>query len=95
MQAAQPKPVWGVIQAFGHADPKHDWVLPTPEEIRCMAYVAVVEGAQGLLFYSHGRKGDPFYIRDHAEHWAFVQRLGAELQTLSPVLLSPAVQRPA
>jgi hypothetical protein len=48
-----------------------------------------LEGAQGILFYSHGRKGDPFYIRDHAQHWAFVQRLGAELRGLSPVLLSP------
>ena len=82
--------MWAVIQAFGHADPKHDWVLPTPNEIRCMTYTAVIEGAQGILFYSHGRKGDPFYIRDHAEYWAFLQRLGAELQTLSPVLLSPA-----
>ena len=55
-----------------------------------MVYAAVIEGAQGILFYSHGRKGDPFYIRDHDEHWAFVQRLGMELQILSPVLLSPA-----
>ena len=90
MRAAQPKPVWAVIQAFGHADPKHDWVLPTPDEVRCMTYIAIVEGAQGILFYSHGRKGDPFYIRDHAAYWAFVQRLGTELQTLSPMLLSPA-----
>ena len=91
MRAAQPKPVWAVIQAFGHADPKHDWVLPTPEEIRCMTYISVVAGAQGILFYSHCRKGAPFYICDRTEHWAFVQRLGSELQTLSPVLLSAAV----
>lgn len=91
VQAAHPKPVWGVIQAFGHADPKHDWVPPTPEEIRCMAYLAVIEGCQGILFYSHGRRGDPFYVREHPEHWAFMQRLGAELQALSPVLLSPVV----
>ena len=57
-----------------------------------MTYIAVIEGAEGILFYSHGRKGDPFYIRDHDEHWAFVQRLGRELQTLSPVLLTPAAK---
>ena len=71
--------------------PKKDWVLPTPEEIRCMTYVAVIRGAQGILFYSHARKGDVSYIRDHPEHWAYLRQLGKELQTLSPVLLSPAM----
>lgn len=56
-----------------------------------MTYVAILQGARGILFYSHARKGDPFYVREHPEHWAYLQRLGAELQALAPVLVSPAV----
>jgi hypothetical protein len=91
MKAVRPKPVWLVIQAFGYDDQKKDWTLPTPQEMRCMTYLAVIQGAQGILFYAHARKGDSFYVRDHPEHWACLQQLAAELLTLSPVLLAPAV----
>ena len=91
--AARPKPTWAVIQAFGHDDPKKDWVLSTADEMRCMTYAAIINGAQGILFYSHARKHDPFYVRDHPEHWAALQRLGAELMTLAPVLLAPPAKQ--
>jgi hypothetical protein len=79
LDAASPKPGWAVTQAFGYDDPKKDWVLPTPGELRCMAYTAVVTGAQGLLFYAYSQK--------NPEYWADVERLAGELSSLSAALL--------
>lgn len=46
-----------------------------------MAFTAINTGAQGILYYQ--------YSTTNAEHWAALQRSGAELVTLSPVLLLP------
>jgi hypothetical protein len=86
MALARPKPVWLVIQAAGFDDPNKAWVLPTPQEVRCMTYVGIIQGAKGILFWSY------YYLRlSYPEHWQYIQDLGAELNLLSPVLLSPAV----
>ncbi len=80
-----PKPVWAVIQVFGAGQ---QWKQPTQEELRCMTYLALIHGAQGLAFYMYGRPGDSYYIREHPEHWRAVKALAAELDGLSPVLLA-------
>ncbi|MDW8105484.1 MAG: hypothetical protein RMK92_10775, partial [Armatimonadota bacterium] len=54
VRAARGRPVWGVIQAhrLPPAHSRHRY--PTPEEVRCMAYLALNHGAKGLLFYAWG-----------------------------------------
>jgi hypothetical protein len=51
---AHRRPVWLVVQAF--ASPFHwpvqRWLMPTPEELRAMAYAGVVAGATGLLYFA-------------------------------------------
>jgi hypothetical protein len=55
------EPVWAIIQVF-------DWKefsleatregiarLPTPVEVRAMAYLAIAAGAKGLVFYTGGQ----------------------------------------
>jgi hypothetical protein len=82
-----PKPVWTVVQAFGAGK---EWKRPTPQEERCMTYLTVANGAQGILFYMYGRPGDSYYIRENPDHWDCTRRLAAELDQLSAMLLAKA-----
>jgi hypothetical protein len=84
------KPVWAIPQAFdwnvwknGRIDKIH---RPTPEEERCMTYLAVVHGAKGIIYWAH--TGSKYYIHDYPEHWAAVKKIAGELRDLSPVLLT-------
>lgn len=87
---ADKKPVWAIIQAF-------DWKecsaearrvgtarLPTYEEERYMAFLAIVHGAKGILFYRYNR-GDAHDF----EHWKGLKRLARELARVSYIFLSP------
>lgn len=85
------KPVWAIPQAF-------DWAMwhtgkingvhrPTPEEERCMTYLALVHGAKGIIYWAH--TASKYYIRDYPDHWAYMKKLAGELHDLSPVLLTP------
>ena len=55
-----------------------------------MAYLSAINGAKGIIFYMHGRKGDSYYIREHDDHWRYLAGLGAELREMSPILIAPA-----
>lgn len=59
---------------------------PTFDEIRCMAYQCIVNGSRGLIFYSYfDLKRDP---DGYESRWADVKRLGKEIKSLIPILLS-------
>lgn len=45
------KPVWAILQAYGQLAGGR-WRFPSPTEVRCMAYAAVVHGATGLCWFS-------------------------------------------
>ncbi len=49
--AAQPRPVWAVLQAFAAAGPPARR-LPSPAEARALAYGALVLGASGLVWFA-------------------------------------------
>ncbi len=97
------KPVWAVIQAFDWSDASQEarrtgWARwPTFEEERCMAYLAVINGAKGILFFRFCGEGE----HDPA-NWRGLKRLARELRELSPILMlrtqeamvSPDVQPP-
>jgi hypothetical protein len=106
------KPVMAVIQTFGwyqynkalpdrgrtptEAD-LQSGRAPTAVETRNMAYQAIVNGANGLLFYCYY---DLRVLPQYKEYWAQLKTLAAEIKTLSPVLLStrkttPVVCHPA
>ena len=95
IEAIKGKPLWVVPQAFdwsvwhtGKVDQVH---RPTPEEERCMTYLAVVHGAKGIIYWAH--TGSKYYIHDYPEHWAAVKKIAGELNYLSPVLLRPDSKR--
>lgn len=89
------KPVWGVLQAFdwnvwrkGRIDGVH---RPTPEEERCMTYLALVHGAKGIIYWAYA--SSKYRMNDYPEHWAAMKALAGELRTLSPALLVPDSKR--
>ena len=95
VKAIEGKPLWVVPQAFdwsvwhtGKIDKVH---RPTPEEERCMTYLALVHGAKGIIYWAH--TGSKYYIHDYPEHWASVKKIAGELSYLSPVLLTPDSKR--
>lgn len=87
------KPVWVVPQIFA-------WSIysgkeerePTMGEKRCMAYLALIHGANGLIFYSYfdlfrdvgGKRAEPEVFE---RRWSEVRQLGKELSSLLPMLL--------
>lgn len=54
VKAAKRRPVWGAIQSHRQPPPNSQNRFPTPAETRCMAYLALNNGAKGLLFYAWG-----------------------------------------
>jgi hypothetical protein len=85
--AGTKKAVWMVPQAHNlglYSKEKQD--SPTFEQMRCMAYQCLVNGANGLIFYSYpDLKRDPSGFESR---WNDVKRLGTEIKSLMPILLS-------
>jgi len=73
------KPVWLVNQSFGDE---------TPEQLRAMAYLSLVKGARGILWYpwddgAEQKKGLKYHPHLHAP----MKSLIAEIKELTPLLL--------
>ena len=82
------KPVWMTLQAFAWihlSKPDHPAaVYPTYEELRFMAYDAVMNGATGVWFW-----GTDHIVKD--EFWDVLLKTTAELRDISAVLVCPTV----
>jgi hypothetical protein len=95
VQSLKPVPVWAVVQAFGVTSAedvakttgRSQWVLPTPEEERLMCYEAILQGAQGILFYQYLGQ-----VRRRTEFGNYILQLGAELRSLTHAFLAPSVK---
>lgn len=87
--ASAGRPFLAIIQAFDWSAFPHlirgDQPLrgPTHDELRCMAYLSLFQGARGILFYSY--LADAWKIREHPEMWAAVTGLAAEIKDLAPI----------
>jgi hypothetical protein len=82
------RPVWIVLQYFPLTS-AGGW--PTEAELRTMSWMAIVEGARGLLYWSYGERGlawvkDP---REREQKWAELVRVTKEIKAMEPVLLVP------
>ena len=95
------KPVWVVPQGFAwyqfnstNPDRAH---IPTDEELRtgrapnyeesrCMAYLAIANGAKGLVYFSYYNLR---VLPNYEELWSGLKKIAREVEVLSPVLLSP------
>jgi hypothetical protein len=82
------RPIWMVIQYFPLTG-AGGW--PTYDEIRAMSWMAIVEGAQGLFYWSFGNKGLA-WVKDPAERerrWQDLVRVTREIKGLEGALLAP------
>ncbi len=82
------RPVWTVIQFF-RLDLEGAW--PTQQQLHDMSWMAIVEGATGLFYWTYGAVGLS-YVTNPVEHAALYQELinvTTEIKSLEPVLLSP------
>ncbi|MGA1795145.1 MAG: hypothetical protein ACMUIL_04710 [bacterium] len=71
--------IWAVIQAFGGDEyAAQGWpVFPTYDEMRSLAYLAIVHEARGLFFFSHRS------ARAEGDRWGTLVRVVDELRRLS------------
>jgi len=77
--------IWAVIQAFGgERYIKEGWPRrPTFEEMRCLTYLSVIHGAQGVFYFSCPE------VRKDAASWAGLQKIVGELRELRTWLVLP------
>jgi hypothetical protein len=82
------KPILPVLQIFvWEAKDRY----PTPAELRCMAFLCLVEGAHGIGYYSYGSvTGRPktTIAAAQPELWKSVKKLNHDIAEIGPQLLS-------
>lgn len=92
------KPVWALIQATGNSwatdrslDDQTEGRLPTVQEIRALVYLAVIHGADGILYYAtnltSSDKQRNFNLRQDAPHlWEGISVINQELTALGTAI---------
>ncbi len=82
--------VWAVLECTRISNPD---LKPTPEQVRAEAWMAIVHGCRGLVYFVHQFK--PTFIEAallaDPEMLAAVTALNAQIQELAPVIHSPTV----
>jgi hypothetical protein len=72
---------WPFIQTFG--GPTTDggkWALPTPQEVRCMTFLALAHRATGILYFSYWPQG--------GETWRSLPNLNREVEQIARWLVA-------
>ncbi len=103
---ANRKPVWIALQCYTTRSTEESTAgrdllprLPTIDELRCMGYLALAEGARGLLYYAFD---DTYYNRggirgvnlaaEFPEFWAGMKGLMGELRAHEAIWTAPYAQ---
>lgn len=74
-------PCWPFIQAFGGTGTDGGkWALPTPQEVRCMTFLALAHRATGLLYFSYWPQG--------GQTWRSLAELNREVAQIVPWLIA-------
>ncbi|CAN5893650.1 hypothetical protein BH11VER1_BH11VER1_01490 [soil metagenome] len=92
---ADRKPVWTVLPQYGAK-------VPTREELRCMSWLAIASGANGLGFFAWDeRQRDAgtgelkgWFTPEHPEQIEDLRAVLKELRSLEQVLLAPGAAQP-
>lgn len=80
------KPIWVGIQAY--KKPRSDGRYPTPQEYRAQAYLGVIAGARGLMYYGGSVTGG-ILLDPKAGHWEELKQLVRELRGMASTFMSP------
>lgn len=88
--AGGQKTVWNVIECTSIGDPKRK---PTPGEVRAEAWMSLIHGSHGLIYFVHQFK--PVFreaaLLDDSEMLAAVFALNRQIAELAPILNSPTL----
>lgn len=85
------KPVWTIIPQYQYYE--NDNKRPSEQELRCMSYLAITSGAQGLGVYAWDdrnaitKKG--WYTKEHPEDLKILETVIGELNAMQNVLIIP------
>lgn len=85
------KPVWVGLQSYKKPGP--DGRYPTPAEYRAQAYLAVIHGARGLMWYGGSVTGGVF-LNPEEGRWDELKRVVRELNDLAAVLMGRSLEAP-
>lgn len=90
-EASSPQqPIWAVLQAFdsSYFSEKKEPGLrpPTYDELRCMTWQAIVQGATGLFYFCYDMGA--YKIYEHPETWTALKKVVAEVREFVPVLVA-------
>ncbi|MEO6436036.1 MAG: hypothetical protein ABIP55_09770 [Tepidisphaeraceae bacterium] len=85
--SATKKPLWVGIQCY--KKPGEGARYPTPQEYRTQAYLAIVSGAKGLMWYGGSVTGGLF-LKPEEGHWDELRVLLRELRDHEDFLLAPS-----
>jgi hypothetical protein len=85
------KPIWVGVQSYKKPNPGARY--PTPAEYRVQAYLALIHGARGLLWYGGSVTGGLF-LSPREGHWEELKKLATELRALAPVFMAPSGDPP-
>jgi hypothetical protein len=80
------KPLWITLQAFSEPPA---FTRPTFMQVRCMTYLALLRGANGLLYFLYGYPGCPAgepMPDAYPSLWGEFPRLAREIPALLPIL---------
>jgi hypothetical protein len=84
------KPLWVGVQSYKKKESRY----PTPGEYRAQAYIALIHGAKGLMWYGGSVTGGLFLAPEEG-HWADLRQLVRELRDRQEIFLAPTAPAPA
>ena len=85
------KPIWVGVQSYKKPQP---WArFPTPVEYRAQAYLSMIHGAKGVMWYGGGVEGG-IYGDLQEGHWDDLKKLAKELKEMSPVFMAETIDAP-
>jgi hypothetical protein len=88
------KPLWVGVQSYKKPVKNVPAArYPNPTEYRAQAYIALIHGAKGLMWYGGSVTGG-LYLKPDEGNWEYLQQLVAELRDLSPVLIGETFATP-
>jgi hypothetical protein len=82
------KPMQIALQGYGDVKGR----MPTPQELRCMAYLSINHGATAFAVYSYSEgKGYPLCLEADPILWSFTRELNREMLLLRDAIVAPVV----
>jgi hypothetical protein len=85
------KPLWVGLQSY--KKPAEFGRYSTPAEYRAQAYIAIIHGAKGLMWYGGSVEGG-IYIDPKEGNWEYLKKLAHELNGLSAVFMAETLEAP-